>query len=61
MDRHFINSVDIGFDATVAERVNRGVKPFKGVSAYIYAVLEMLISYRTTVEEKAMPLLFGPG
>lgn len=48
MDRYFINSVGIGFDAAVAERVNRGVKPFKGVSAYIYAVLEMLISYQTT-------------
>jgi len=47
MDRYFINSVGIGFDAAVAERVNRGVKPFKGVSAYIYAVLEMLISYKT--------------
>lgn len=48
MDRYFINSVGIGFDAAVAERVNRGVKPFKGVSAYIYAVMEMLISYQTT-------------
>lgn len=48
MDRYFINSVGIGFDAAVAERVNMGVKPFKGVSAYIYAVLEMLITYQTT-------------
>lgn len=47
MDRYFINSVGVGFDAAVAERVNRGVKPFKGVAAYIYAVFEMLLSYET--------------
>ena len=37
MDRYFINSVGVGFDAAVALRVNNGVKFFKGVSAYIYA------------------------
>ncbi len=46
LDRHFINSVGVGFDATVAFRVNRGIKPLNGVSAYIYAVFETLLTYR---------------
>ncbi len=46
LDRHFINSVGVGFDATVALRVNRGIKPLNGVSAYIYAVFETLLTYR---------------
>ncbi len=46
LNRHFINSVGVGFDATVALRVNRGVKPLNGVSAYIYAVFETLLSYK---------------
>lgn len=47
LDRYFINSVGVGFDAAVALRVNRGVKPFKGVSAYIYAFFATLKSYQT--------------
>ncbi|MFO8192316.1 MAG: diacylglycerol kinase family lipid kinase [Bacillota bacterium] len=46
LDRHFINSVGVGFDATVALRVNKGVRPFKGVSAYIYAFFLTLFSYK---------------
>lgn len=46
MDRYFINSVGVGFDAAVALRVNRGVRLFKGVSAYIYAFFETLLSYK---------------
>lgn len=51
LDRYFINSVGVGFDAAVAHRVNQGVKPFKGVSAYIYAVFRTLFSYRPTEME----------
>lgn len=46
LDRYFINSVGVGFDAAVAHRVNQGVRPFKGVSAYIYAVIATLANYR---------------
>lgn len=46
LDRYFINSVGVGIDATVALRVNRGIKPFKGVAAYVYAFFEQLISYQ---------------
>jgi diacylglycerol kinase (ATP) len=46
LNRYFINSVGVGFDATVALRVNRGIKPLNGVSAYIYAVFETLLTYR---------------
>ncbi len=45
MDRYFINSVGVGFDASVALRVNKGVRPFKGTSAYIYTFLTSLFSY----------------
>ncbi|HSW35393.1 MAG TPA: diacylglycerol kinase family protein, partial [Candidatus Limnocylindrales bacterium] len=54
MDRYFINSVGIGFDATVANRVNRGIKPLKGVSAYIYAVFETLFTYKPVEMEITM-------
>jgi len=46
MNRYFINSVGVGFDATVAQRVNKGIKPLNGIWAYIYAVFETLFSYR---------------
>lgn len=46
LDRYFINSVGVGFDAAVAHRVNQGVKIFKGVSAYIYTVFTTLLSYK---------------
>ncbi len=45
MDRYFINSVGVGFDAAVARRANRGVRFFKGVSAYVYAFFETLYRY----------------
>ena len=45
MGRYFINSVGVGFDASVAERVNKGGLPFKGITAYIYAFFEKLLSY----------------
>jgi len=69
MDRYFINSVGVGFDAAVALRVNRGVKPFKGVSAYVYAFLESLFSYEMVEMEidtgsemiKSSPLLVAVG
>lgn len=51
LGRYFINSVGVGFDAAVAHRVNQGVKPFTGVSAYIYAVFRTLFSYRPTEME----------
>lgn len=57
MDRYFINSVGVGFDAAVALRVNNGVKFFKGVSAYIYAFFEMLTSY----EPVEMEIDLGDG
>jgi len=47
MDRYFINSVGVGFDAAVAERVNNGVRFFKGVSAYTYVFLEKLFAYKS--------------
>ncbi len=69
LDRYFINSVGVGFDAAVALRVNRGVKPFKGVSAYIYAFFESLFSYETVEMDidmgreliKTRPLLVAVG
>jgi len=69
LDRYFINTVGVGFDAAVALRVNRGVRPFKGVSAYIYAFLETLMSYQVVEMEiemgnstlKLTPLLVAVG
>jgi len=69
MDRYFINSVGVGFDAAVALRVNRGVRPFKGTSAYIYAFFEILFSYEPVEMEidmgsgllKSDPLLVAVG
>ncbi len=69
MDRYFINSVGVGFDAAVASRVNEGIKFFKGTSAYTYVFLEKLFSYRAVEAEidtgngpiKATPLLVAVG
>lgn len=47
LDRYFINSVGVGFDAAVAQRVNNGIRFFRGVSAYTYAFFEKLFSYRS--------------
>ena len=57
LNRYFINSVGVGFDATVALRVNRGVRPFRGVSAYIYAFFLTLFSYK----QVEMEIDFGNG
>jgi YegS/Rv2252/BmrU family lipid kinase len=46
LDRFFINSAGVGFDATVAHRVNQGVRVFKGLSAYIYTVFTTLATYQ---------------
>lgn len=69
MDRYFINSVGVGFDASVALRVNQGVRPFKGTSAYIYTFFRMVSSYKTIEMEidlgngpfTAKPLLVAVG
>ncbi len=69
LDRYFINSVGIGFDASVAERANNRIKMFRGASAYIYAFLQELLSY-SSVEAmidtgngplKLKPLLVAVG
>ncbi len=69
MDRYFINSVGIGFDAEIANRVNKGIKFMKGPSAYTYAFLEKLFSYRSVEAvidlgngpQKTKPLLIAVG
>lgn len=69
LDRYFINSVGVGFDAAVALRANQGVRPFKGVSAYVYSFLKMLYSYEPvemiidlgTGPVKKTPLLVAVG
>ncbi len=69
MDRYFINSVGVGFDAAVAQRVNNGLKYFKGVSAYTYVFLEKLFSYKSVEAmidigngpRQAVPLLVAVG
>lgn len=63
MDRYFINSVGVGFDATVALRVNRGIRPLSGVYAYIYAFLETVFSYSPVEMELDLgngPLISSP-
>lgn len=69
MDRYFINSVGVGFDAAVAQRVNCGVRPLKGTSAYTYVFFRMISSYKTVEMEidlgngpvKSNPLLVAVG
>ncbi|MGM0651903.1 MAG: diacylglycerol/lipid kinase family protein [Bacillota bacterium] len=69
LDRYFINSVGVGFDAAVALRANQGVKPFKGVSAYIYSFFSILYSYEPVEmlidlgkgPEQITPLLVAVG
>jgi len=46
LERYFINSVGVGFDAAVALRANQGNGPFTGVSAYVYNFLRMLSAYK---------------
>jgi diacylglycerol kinase (ATP) len=45
-DRWFINVAGCGFDAIVAERVNRGFRHLRGTSAYVAAVLQSLVAFR---------------
>lgn len=45
--RRFANAAGCGFDATVAERVNRGLF-LRGTPAYLCAVLQTLATYRAT-------------
>jgi len=62
--RYFVNVAGCGFDAVVAERVNRGFRNLHGTAAYLAAVVQCLLSYKATqirltldnevVESKAM-------
>jgi diacylglycerol kinase (ATP) len=45
-DRWFINVAGCGFDAVVAERVNRGYRRLHGAAAYVAAVCHSLLKYR---------------
>jgi diacylglycerol kinase (ATP) len=44
--RWFINVAGCGFDAVVAERVNRGFRRLRGTAAYIAAVYQCLLAFR---------------
>jgi diacylglycerol kinase (ATP) len=44
--RRFINIAGGGFDAVVANRVNRGYRLLRGTAAYLAAVFETLIRFR---------------
>ncbi len=44
---YFVNIVGIGFDGAVANEVNRDVRWLKGKYAYMYAILKMLITYKS--------------
>ncbi|MDY6825798.1 MAG: diacylglycerol kinase family protein [Bacillota bacterium] len=46
LEKGFDIIVAVGGNGTVALRVNTGVKPFKGVSVYIYAFFLTLFSYK---------------
>ena len=45
-DRWFINIAGCGFDALVAERINRGFRRLHGTTAYIAAVLQCLLTLK---------------
>lgn len=45
---HFLNVAGCGFDAVVADRVNRGFKRLRGKWAYIAGVVRTLATYRAT-------------
>lgn len=69
LGRYFINTVGVGFDAAVAQKVNRGSGIFKGTSAYVYQFLKTLRSYQPVEMEIdlgegpfiATPLLVAVG
>jgi diacylglycerol kinase (ATP) len=44
--RYFLNIAGCGFDAAVAERVNRGFRFVSGTAAYIAAVVHTLITFK---------------
>lgn len=44
--RFFLNIAGCGFDVAVADRVNQGFRAFRGVSAYVAAVVSTLMRYR---------------
>ena len=45
---HFLNVAGCGFDAAVADRINRGIKNLRGKAAYLAGVLQCLRTYRST-------------
>lgn len=45
-DRAFLNIAGCGFDAMVADRINRGYRSLRGTAAYVAAVVECLCRYR---------------
>lgn len=45
-DRAFLNIAGCGFDAMVADRINRGYRSLRGTGAYVAAVVECLCRYR---------------
>lgn len=47
-DRYFINVAGCGFDAAVAQRVNRGFRFLHGTAAYVAAVYQTLMTFKPT-------------
>lgn len=45
-DRYFVNVIGVGFDAQVADDVNRRFKKLTGFSAYLAGILKNLATYR---------------
>lgn len=45
-DRYFINVAGCGFDAAVAQRVNRGFRFLRGTAAYVAAVYQTLVTFK---------------
>jgi len=45
-DRWFVNIAGCGFDALVAERINRGVRHLHGAAAYVVAVCQCLRTFK---------------
>jgi diacylglycerol kinase (ATP) len=45
-DRWFINIAGCGFDALVADRINRGIRNLHGTAAYVAAVCQCLLTLR---------------
>ncbi len=44
--RYFLNIAGCGFDAAVAQRVNRGYRLLHGTAAYVAAVLQTILTFR---------------